>query len=122
MEETVTPVQQLSAEPSQVTEALESEIQLLSCETESLRSAQSQAGLTHLENLPGGGRVVHTLVAVLVNNKPSQVLGRVREHPGLEPVGHVVDVVEEDLVLLVDAAAGGVGGEPAVGAGQVRPD
>ena len=77
--------------------------------------------MTNLENLPGVWCVVHTLVTVLVNNKASHVVSRVREDPSLEPVSHVIDVVEEDLVLPVDSPPSGVRTEPPVGPGQLRP-
>ena len=79
--------------------------------------------MVHLEQLPGGGRGVHTLVVVIVDDVAHEVICRGGEHPGLEPaprgvtchttttrlpVRHVAHIVEVEVVLLVHGAARGV--------------
>ena len=77
--------------------------------------------ILYLEDFPGGPSGISALVVVLIDNLTHEVVAGAREHPGLEPVLDVIDVVEEDLVLPVDTAPTGVSADPPVGPRQVRP-
>ena len=59
----------------------------------------------YLEDLPGGPGGIGTLVVVLVDNLPHEVVAGAGEHPGLKPVGHVIDVVEVEVILPVQRPA-----------------
>ena len=58
-------------------------------------------GILYLEDLPGSPSSISTLVVVLIDNLPHEVVARAREHPGLKPVGHIIDVVEVEVILSV---------------------
>ena len=61
--------------------------------------------MLYLEDLPGGTGRISTLVVVLVDDLPHEVVAGAGEHPGLKPVGHVIDVVEVEVILLVQRPA-----------------
>ena len=88
--------EQQAAAPSQVTMAVGSDTQSLSCTDRGYRvtvkhiflPTETKAGhgvLVHLEQLPGGGRGVHTLVVVVIDDVAHEVICGGGEHPGLEP-------------------------------------
>ena len=120
---------QQAAAPSQVTVAVGSDTQSLSCADNRVTVKQQrhvQQRHVHLEQLPGGGRGVHTLIVVIIHDVAHEVICRGGEHPGLEPgprgvtchmsshhetclpVRHVAHVVEVEVVLLVHGTARGV--------------
>ena len=57
--------------------------------------------LLHLEDLPGGPSGISAFVVVLIDNLTHEVITGAREHPGLELVGHVIDIVEVEVILPV---------------------
>ena len=58
-------------------------------------------GILYLEDLPGSPGGISTLVVVLVDNLPHEIVAGAREHPGLKPVGHIIDVVKIEVILSV---------------------